>query len=85
MADTRVEAWVRGRFVPLPQARLKHVSANAYTLRLPRDPETAKALRVRSMDLRALEDLVIALDGEEVMQVIGSAEGPDWVELAILV
>jgi len=86
MADetSTVEAWVRGRFVELPGARARRIRANAWTVELPRTQAMARALRVRSMDLRSLEDLVLAIDQVEADQVVPSAELADHIELAVL-
>lgn len=83
-AKTRVEAWVRGRFVELPGARAERIRANAWTVHLPRTAEVARALRVKRVDLGSLDDLVLALDEVEAEQVVPSAEYEDRVEISVL-
>jgi hypothetical protein len=85
MAGTRIEAWVRGRFVEVPGARAERLRANAWTVHLPRTEAVSRALRLKGgVRLDALDDLVLALDAEEAAQVVPSRETADAVEVTVL-
>lgn len=86
MSDAaKVEAWVRGRFVPLPGATVTPMHANASTVRLPRTDDMARALRVPRMDVASLpEELVLSIDGEECAQALVSGESPDFIKVTAL-
>lgn len=85
MADEpAVDAWVRGRFVSIPGARARRIRANAWTVQLPRTTEVARALRLRSVDLASVEDLVLSIDEVEASQAIPAAETDSYVEIAVL-
>lgn len=85
MADApRIEAWVRGRFVTIPGATAHRIRANAWTVRIPRTDEAARALRIRRWTLRALDGLELSLDEQEATQTFVSAERPDAFELSVL-
>lgn len=77
----RIEAWVRGRFVDVPGATAERLASNTWTVRIPTDDATRKALRMKRLDLSTAEDLVLAIDEAEARQVVASKEGRGWVEV----
>lgn len=79
-APAEVEILVRGRFVPVDGATVRHLRANAYEVGIPRSPELDRKLR-GALDA---DEIVLALRGVEALQAILSAEAPDRVTLAVL-
>lgn len=65
-----IEVLVRGRYHPLPGATARPIGGNAWQVRIPRSPEAARLLR--RWEVESLDDVVLALDGEDSLQVIGS-------------
>ena len=63
----------RNRFRTLPGATAKAVSANAYTVTIPRTAETEK-LAPKKWGIDAFDDSVLLLDDQETSQVLGSQE-----------
>jgi len=81
-----VEAWIRGRFVALPGAKVTAGPANVRMVHLPRTPEMARLLRVPGVSVDHLQaELVLTLDGSECAQAVVTAENAQYVEVTALV
>lgn len=78
--SARFELLVRGRFVPIPEARIDHVRANAWRVHLDRTPELERRLR-GALDQR---EIVAGLDGVESTQAMITAESADAWTLVLL-
>jgi hypothetical protein len=78
--SARLEVLVRGRFIPIAAAKIAHLRANVWQVRIPRTPEIDRSLR------GALEqsEIIVCLDGVEADQAIVSAEDPDGTTLTVL-
>lgn len=77
-----IEVRIRGRYHPLPGATARRVGANAWQVRIPRTPEAERLLR--RWEVEALDGLVLALDGEDAIQVIGSDAGREELVATVL-
>lgn len=83
-AGPTIEAWVRGRFVAIPGATAERIRANAWTVRVPRTQEAARALRVKQVSLSSLDELVLSLDEVESTMAVVSGENERFVEVSVL-
>ncbi len=78
-----VEVVVRGRFVPVSQARAERIGTNVWTVILPRDDATARLLRT-SLDARGLDNAIVCIDQVEAMQALVTAISRKSVTLTVL-
>jgi hypothetical protein len=80
MSGARVEILVRGRFLPFPEATVRHVRANAHEVKLPFTAEIERRLR-GALDA---DEIVASLDGVEATQAILTGESADSRTLVLL-
>ncbi|TVQ90610.1 MAG: hypothetical protein EA397_12325 [Deltaproteobacteria bacterium] len=80
MAGPVFELLVRQRFIPFPEARVKHLRANAFEVWLPRTPATERRLR-GALEAR---EIVASLDEIEANQALISAEDARGWTLTVL-
>jgi hypothetical protein len=80
MSAARFEVLVRGRFVGVPEAEVRHVRANAWQVRVPRTPEIDRRLR-GALDA---DEIVAGLDGVEAFQAVVSETRDDATILVLL-
>lgn len=74
---------VRNKFVEVPGALARHITANVWEVRLDRDEATRRLLR-RDITVDGFDDAVFLVGGVESIQAMGSSETPEAVVVTVL-
>lgn len=78
-----VEIVHRNRFVALPGATARRTRANAWEVTIPKSEAVAKLLR-KAVSASAFDGVTFAIDGEESVHALGSAEDRQAVRVTVL-
>ena len=80
----QVQLFHRGRFRPLPDARIISISANAWTVRLPLNEELQRMVK-GTLQLESFDDQTFLVGDTETNHSIGTRLTQEFIELSLWV